>query len=263
MAGRDNVLFGATIASGSTAGTVIPLSLMYGIENVRQGYGQPVLKNVRSYFYGCYSTANASNIGIPVKIKNSNWIDDAGLISQKFSMDTAINRDSYAFMRGRDKALSPNTAWTINAELTSNTTAAGFIYVLLEIEYPDVQGFDAEDLKGSPVIKQCKNASVTGVANTVIPIGTFDNLLQGTEYILSEVSAPAGFQGNAAFLILEGFSNQKGLTRIIPIKATGLADQIEGSVKLTKQTYNLSVISGDALSAAAVTIQFELIASRN
>lgn len=263
MAGRDNVLFGATIASGATAGTVIPLSLMYGIENVRQGYGQPVLKNIRSYFYGCYTSAQAANIGIPVKIKNSNWIDEAGLVSQKFALETAINRDSYAFMRGRDKALAPNTSWVINAEIASTTTAAGFIYVLLEIEYPDVQGFDAEELKGSPVAKICKNASVTGAANAVIPIGTFDNLLQGTEYILSEVSAPAGFSGNATFLIVEGFSNQKGLTRIIPVKATGLADQIEGSVKLTKQTYNLSVISGDALSAAAVAIQFELIASKN
>lgn len=65
-------------------------------------------------------------------------------------LDTAINRDSYAFMRGRDKPLAPNTAWTINAEIAANTTAAGYVYVLLEIEYPDVQGFDAEDLKGSP-----------------------------------------------------------------------------------------------------------------
>lgn len=263
MAGRDNVLFGASIASGAAAGTVIPLSLMYGIENVRQGYGQPVLKNVRSYFYGCYSSSAATNIGIPVRIKNSNWIDDAGLVSQKFSLDTALNRDSLAFMRGRDKALAPNTSWTINAELTNNTTAAGYIYVILEIEYPDVPGFDAEALKGSPVIKNCKNASVTGSANAVIPIGTFDNLLQGTEYILSEVSIPSGMGGNAGFLIVEGFSNQKGLIRIFPIKPTGLADQIEGSVKLTKQTYNLSVISGDALSAAAVNVQFELIASKN
>lgn len=150
MAGRDNVLFGAAIGSATAAGTVVPLSLMYGIENVRQGYGQPVLKNIRSYFYGCYTTANASNIGIPIKVKNSNWIDEAGLVSQKFSLDTAINRDSYAFMRGRDKPLAPNTAWTINAEIAANTTAAGYVYVLLEIEYPDVQGFDAEDLKGSP-----------------------------------------------------------------------------------------------------------------
>jgi hypothetical protein len=168
-------------------------------------------------------------------------------------------------MRGRDKVLAPNTSWTIEADILSVTsTSAGYVYVLLEIEYPDVQGFDTDNLnKGAPVMKHCANPSVTAAANTVTNIGTFDNLLTGTEYILSEVSGWSTFGSEGAFLIVEGFSNQKGLMRIIPIKAVGLADQVEGSVKLTKQTYNLSIISTVALSAAAVDLYLEMIASKN
>ena len=112
-------------------------------------------------------------------------------------------------------------------------------------------------------MKQAINASVTGSANAQIQIGTFDNLLQGVTYILSEVSEPRGVTGTAQFLVVEGFSAQAGLTRVIPIKADGLAEQIEGSVYLTKQTYNLAIISNVALSGTAVTINMEMIASTN
>lgn len=266
MAGRDNVLFGAPVANAAAAGTVVPLSLMYGIENVRQGYGTPVLKHARAFFDGIYSDSAAIDHAVSIEIKNSNWIDSAGLNAQKMNSHTALNRDSLAFMRGRDKVLAPNTSWTINATLPYVASAAGYVYVLLEIEYPDVQGFDTDALKGSPVLKHCKNAAVTAAANAPVSIGTFDNLLQGTEYILSEASITSvgGTVGQTGgFLIMEGFSNQKGLIRIIPVKAVGLADQIEGSVKLTKQTYNLSLISTVALSATALDVSLEMIASKN
>lgn len=267
MAGRDNVLFGAPVANAAAAGTVVPLSLMYGIENVRQGYGTPVLKHARAFFDGVYSDSAAIDHAISIEIKNSNWIDSAGMSAQKMNASTALNRDSLAFMRGRDKVLAPNTSWTINATLPYVASAAGYVYVLLEIEYPEVQGFDTEGLnKGAPVMKHCKNAAVTALANTPVSIGTFDNLLQGTEYILSEASITSvgGTVGlTGGFLIIEGFSNQKGLIRIIPVKAVGLADQIEGSVKLTKQTYNLSLISTVALSATALDVSLEMVASKN
>lgn len=259
MAARDNVLFGASVGSGTAAGTVVPLSLMYGIENVRQGYGAPKLKSVRAYWSNCY---NNGNISVPISIKNSNWIDEAGLLAQGFAYDTALNRDSLSFMRGRDKALAPNTSWIINAKLNTNTTAAGQIYVLIEIEYSDVAGINAETAAGSPVMKTCSNASVNGAANTAVSIGTFDNLLQNVTYVMSEVSAE-GLSTTGAFVIVEGFSNQKGLIRIIPVKPSGLADQLEGSVYLTKQTYGVSVLSYAALSSASVTVRFEMIASAN
>lgn len=137
------------------------------------------------------------------------------------------------------------------------------IYVLIEIEYSAVQGINTEGVAGSPVMKQAINASVTGSANVPVNIGTYDNLLQGVTYILSEVSEPLGVTGEAQFLIVEGFSAQAGLKRIIPIKSDGLAEQIEGSVYLTKQTYNLKVLSNAALSGTAVTINMEMIASTN
>ena len=62
---------------------------------------------------------------------------------------------------------------------------------------------------------------------------------------------------------MDGFSNQRGLTRIIPVRNGGLAEQIEGSVYLTKQTYNLALYSTTALSAASVTARLEMIASQN
>lgn len=261
MAGRDNVLFSAAVASGTSAGTVVPLSLLYGIENVRQGYGQPKLKFARAFYYGLYSGADT---GVYVEIKNSNWIDSAGLLAQAYNQQTALNRDSVAFMRGRDKALQPNTSFTINATLPANTTAAGTIYVLFEISYEGVEGINTEDAAGSPVYKTCKNASVTAAVNTVTPIGSFDNLLQDVTYVMSEVGvvAPSG-QTGPFFVIIEGFSNQKGLIRIFPCKSTGLADQIEGSVRLTKQTYNIQIITGTALTAAEVAVGFEMIASKN
>ena len=261
MAGRDNVLFGAPIANGATAGTVIPLSLIYGIENVRQGYGTPRLKSVKCFFSGYLTDSNSITNGIKVEIKNSNWIDSAGAIAQRFNMVTALNKDSLAFMRGRDKVLQPNTSWIINAELPVTAQAAGYIWALFEIEYSDVAGIDTEKTSGSPVMKTCKNATVAGSANAPVSIGTFDNLLQGVTYVLSEVSSNSlNFDG--AFLIVEGFSNQKGLMRILPIKATGLAEQIEGSVYLTKQTYSLSVISATAINGP-VSVNLEMIASQN
>lgn len=257
MAGRDNVLFKGTFASGASASTVVPLSLAYGIENVRQGLGTPVLKNVRAYFVGGYTS-----FGIPIEIKNSNWVDSAGLMAQLYSSDTALNRNSLNFMRGRDKVLIPNTAWTINATLPSAASSAGEIYVLLEIEYSDVGGINTENAAGSPVMKTCTNTSVTAATDTVVSIGTFDNLLQGVSYVLSEVSITGGYS-SPMFVLVEGFTNQKGLCRIIPVKSTGLADQIEGSVVLTKQTYNLSILSYTALSAASISVNLEMIASAN
>lgn len=260
MAARDNVLFHANVASGTASGTVVPFSMIYGIENVRQGYGTPILKSARAFYNG--GGSNFTNAGIPIEIKNSNWIDSAGLVAENFAAATVLNKDNVSYMRGRDKQLAPNTAWTIAATLPFATNAGLDMYVLLEIEYSDVAGINAEKASGSPVMKKCANASVTISSNTPGSIGSFDNLLQGVTYVLSEVS----IKGNLTtpmFLVVEGFSNQRGLTRILPMKATGLADQIEGSVYLTKQTYSLSLIPCVALSAAAVEVQLEMIASSN
>ena len=266
MAGRDNVLFHASVASSTAADTVIPLEFMYGVENVRQGYGRPVLKSVRAVYDGLYSGANANGIGVAIEIKNSNWIDSAGLVAQNVDGETALSKNSLAFMRGRDKELIPNTSWIVNATILTTTTAAGDIYVLFEIEYSDVPGYDPEKITGArcPVYKTCKNASVTGSANAVVPLGVFDNLLQNTEYILSEVSLQAPSALSVAnFLVVEGFSNQRGLIRILPCKNFGMAEQIEGSVILTKQTYGLSMIRSAATTAAAVTVGLEMIANKN
>lgn len=267
VSGRDNVLYHARMTSSVTAGTVVPLSLLKGIENVRQGYGSAKLKNVRAFYATAGTDTNALH-AIPVTIKNSNWVDTAGLSAQKFAGDTALSKNNLAYMRGRDKDLLPNTTWTINAVMpawTYNASTAPYldIYVLIEIEYSAVQGINAENTAGSPVMKQAINASVTGSANVPVTIGTFDNLLQGVTYILSEVSEPIGNIGTATFLLVEGFSAQAGLMRIIPMKADGMADQIEGSVYLKKQTYNLAVISNVALSGTAVTVNMEMIASAN
>lgn len=261
MAGRDNVLFHASVANGTAAGTVVPLSLKYGIENVRQGYGKATLKNIRAVYSGYY--ASGSQTGIPIEVKNSNWIDSAGLTAVKINSEVAFARNSLSFLRGRDLELIPNTSFTVNATLPVNATAAGEIYVLFEIEYSGVPGFDAEKQPGAPVLKKCANASVTAAANTPTSIGSFDNLLQNTEYVLAEASGYGISESYCNFLILEGFSNQRGLVRIIPIRNYGVAEQIEGSVVLTKQTYNLSIISGTALSAAPVSVLMEMIASKN
>ena len=261
MAGRDNVLFHASVASGTSAGTVVPLTLLYGIENVRQGYGSAKLKNIRAVYTGGYSAATN---GIHIDVKNSNWVDGAGLAAVSVTNMIAFGRDSLGFMRGRDKELQPNTAWTITAILPANTTAAAEIYVILEIEYSDVEGYNPEKMAGSPVMKSAVNTSVTAAANTYASMGSFDNLLQGVEYILSEASIAGGItESNAYFLVVEGFSNQKGLTRIFPVRNYGIAEQIEGSVKLMKQTYNLGVIASAALSSAYLTVYMEMIASKN
>lgn len=268
MAGRDNVLFHARLTSTTTAGTVVPLAVLEGIENVRQGYGTATLKNVR----GLYAVAGTdTNVlaGIPIEIKNSNWIDSAGVLAQKFADDTSLGKNTLGFMRGRDKAIVPNSSWIIQATLpatwTYNASTAPYldIYVIIEIEYSSVEGINTENTAGSPVMKQAINASVTGSANTKVNIGSFDNLLQGVQYVLSEVSQSSGITGTAQFLVVEGFSRQRGLERIIPIKGDGVADQIAGSCYLTKQTYSLEMISNVAYSASAIQINMEMIASSN
>ena len=268
MAGRDNVIFHARATANVAAGAQIPLSLMYGIENVRQGYGKAKLKSVRSVF--AHATTDTNTIvPIPVEIKNSNWVDAAGVIAQDFAKDTALSKNTLAYMRGRDKELIPNSGWMITATVpaawTYNASTAPYldIYVILEIEYDAVQGIDTENTLGSPVMKQAINNSVTGSANAPMSLGSYDNLLQGIQYVLSEVSITAGNTGTAQFLIIEGFAAQSGLIRIIPIKADGQAIQIEGSVYLKKQTYNLGFISNVALSSTATKINMEMIASAN
>ena len=268
MAGRDNVLFHARLTTTTSAGTVVPLTVLEGIENVRQGYGTPVLKSVR----GLYAVAGTdTNViaGIPMEIKNSNWIDSAGVLAQKFGDATSLGKNTLGFMRGRDKQILPNSSWIVQATLpatwTYNASTAPYLdlYALIEIEYSAVEGINTENTTGSPVMKQAINASVTGSANTKVNIGSFDNLLQGVQYVMSEVSQSSGVTGTAQFIVIEGFSNQRGLERIIPIKNDGIADQIAGSTYLTKQTYGLSMISNVAYSASAIQINMEMIASQN
>lgn len=261
MAARDNVLFYASAAVGTAAGTVVPFSLLYGVENVRQGYGTARLKSVRAFQVG----GGYTQYGGFVEIKNSNWIDSAGVQSEAFTDATALSKNALNCMPGRDMILQPNSSWTISVTLPSNVASTQVdFYVLLEIEYSDVPGLDPEKRSGAPVVKQCTNASVTGAANTLVSLGSFDNLLQGVQYVLAEVAAYGTNVGSAAnFLVIEGFSNQRGLVRIVPIKSTGLVDQIEGSVVLTKQTYNLSMIRSVATSSAALTATLELLASAN
>jgi len=268
MAGRDNVLFHARLTSTTTAGTVVPLAVLEGIENVRQGYGNPKLKSVRG-LYAVASTDTNTLAGIPIEVKNSNWIDSAGVLAQKFADDTSLGKNTLGFMRGRDKDIMPNSSWIIQATLpatwTYNASTAPYldIYALIEIEYSAVEGINTENTTGSPVMKQAINQSVTGSANTKVNIGSFDNLLQGVDYVMSEVSQSSGITGTAQFLIIEGFSNQRGLERIIPIKADGIADQIAGSTYLRKQTYSLEMISNVAYSASSIQINMEMIASTN
>lgn len=268
MAGRDNVLYHARLKSTTAENSIIPLSLLTGVENVRQGYGSPKLKSVRAFYSKASTDTNVMSAGIPIEIKNSNWVDSAGLVAGSFDEPTCLSSHTLGYMRGRDKALVPNTSWIINATMPnswtySETTAPYFdIYVLIEIEYSDVQGIDTENTIGSPVMKHANVLSVTGPANVPFNVGTFDNLLQGIQYVLSEVSITAGNKG-AQFMILEGFANQKGLTRIIPVKGSDTAIQIAGSVYLTKQTYNLSIITNVALDNEPVQFNLELIASAN
>ena len=267
MAGRDNVLWHYRATANVAAGTVIPLSVQKGIENVRQGYGNARLKNISGWFAKASTDTNAIK-AIPIEIKNSNWIDSAGLIAADFQDVTALTKGNLAFMRGRDKELRPNSSWTVQATVpawTYNASTAPYldIYVLFEIEYDTVPGIDTENKAGSPVMKQAINASVTGSANVQIDIGSYDNLLQGIGYVMSEVSITTGNTGTAQFLVMEGFSNQRGLIRVFPMKDSGAARQIEGSVILTKQTYNLGLISNVALSGASVQVNMEMIASAN
>lgn len=268
MAGRDNVLYHARVAQSVTEGQVVPLQLLYGIENVRQGYGTAKLKSIRGMFAVASTDTNSTPSGIPIDIKNSNWVDSAGLIAGDSKDPTNLSKNNLSYMRGRDKQLIPNTAWMISAKMpwawTKSETAPYLdIYVLIEIEYSGVEGIDTENTLGSPVMKQAINQSVTGNANAIFNIGSFDNLLQGVSYVLSEVSITKGAVGTAIFMVMEGFSNQKGLTRIIPIRQSDLAIQIAGSVYLTKQTYNLGLISNVALTSQAVQLNLELIASSN
>ena len=268
MAGRDNVLFHARLTSTTTAGTVIPLTVLEGIENVRQGYGDVKLKSVRGLYAKAGTDTNTIK-GIPIEIKNSNWIDSAGVLAQDFSEDSSLGKNTLGFMRGRDKGVLPNSSWIVQATLpatwTYNASTAPYldIYVLLEMEYSAVEGISTENATGSPVMKQAINQSVTGPANAKVNIGSFDTLLQGITYVMSEVSQSSGVTGTAQFLVIEGFSNQRGLERIIPIKDNGIADQIAGSTYLTKQTYGLSMISNVAYSASNVQINMEMIASAN
>ncbi len=267
MAGRDNVLFHARMTANVAAGTVVPIPLMAGIENVRQGYGNAKLKNVCAWFAVASTDTNGIK-AVPIDIKNSNWVDSAGLIAGNFQAETALTKGNLCFMRGRDKELRPNSAWIIEATMpawTYNASTAPYfdIFVRIEIEYDTVPGVDTEFKAGSPVMKKAINASVTGSANTIIDIGSYDNLLQGVGYVMSEVSITSGNSGTAQFVVIQGFSNQRGLVRIFPVKNDGAAQQIEGSVILTKQTYNVGLISNVALSGAAVQVNMEMIASSN
>lgn len=244
---------------------------IYGLPTVRAGRGKATLHSIRAIYEG----AGALQPKIPIEIKNTNWIDWAGVQAIPWNKQNTMNKNTAGYLKGRGKELIENSTFEFRLPETVGVDSDVVrIYVIVEIEYSSVTGYDTEFTAGSPVSKILRNTATdaalitTAGAPTIKTMGTYDNLLQGVSYILSEINpiyndTPGAGADGLMFIIIEGFSNQRGLGRAIPVTVDSISSiQIEGSVVLTKQAYTISILSR-GISTDFKGVQMELIASQN
>lgn len=255
----DDMLYRATITQG---GSVV-LDQIKGPSTIRAGYGNAKLVSVRALWH---STNDTDAPEIKVEYKNTNWTRSNKMYAAKFGSETAQARNTYNYVNGHGFALLQNSAFVVSASAVGGTIAGTCtVDVIITVDYSAVESINPDNYAGCPVtFSMTQAAGVTGNKNQQIRLGSYDILDPGIVYALNEVSTTNANLG-MAYVVLEGIQTQRGLSRIFPIPygKTGIVPTILGSVTITKQSFDLSVISDIDITSQVIPIDFEMLASAN
>lgn len=258
----DNVIFSGTIPNATAAGTDTILTPIFGAgANIRTGYGNARLVAVEAYATG----AQAGNI--KVRVKNSNQVLPMGLWAVKVGAINALQKNMGSYMSGLSCPLAINSTMNISVRNDATATAAVTVHVCLTIDYDAVPAVDP-NVVGFPVVLDYSKSGVVAAANTVVSIGTYDNLLVARRYILREAVVTGMPTTGINWLIIQGFAAQSGLVRAIPIPTVKPVEgvelrQIRGSIMITKQQYDLAVLSSAAITTTTIGASIEMWTDSN
>lgn len=255
----DDMLYRATITQG---GSVV-LDQIKGPSTIRAGYGNAKLISVRALWHSTNSTDNPE---IKVEYKNTNWTRSNKMYAGKFGAETSQARNTYNYVNGHGFQLLQNSSFVVSATNVGGVIAGTCtVDVIVTVDYSAVESINPDNYAGCPVtFSMTQAAGVTGNKGQQIRLGSYDILDPGIVYALNEVSTTNANLG-MAYVVLEGIQTQRGLSRIFPIPygKTGIVPTILGSVTITKQSFDLSVISDIDITSQVIPIDFEMLASAN
>ena len=221
----DTMLFMADVPTGTyAAGDEIVLNLKSGPAVVRDGLGQPILKDI------CTGTLNSTTTGAKIQVKfeviNQNWNDP--VINGPSSLDNimSFNEDARGLQKGNDCPLVVNSAFAVKCKFIQGvtTTADNSVFCTIDIEYPNVGAVvDPANEKGIPASLeytfQNYTTNLKGAAASAQWVAlSVDAFKAGYRYLMQKVSVNTAGSGIVSgFLAISGGASMGGLRRIIPM----------------------------------------------
>lgn len=221
----DTMLYMADVPAGTyAAGDEITLTLKSGPTVVRDGLGQPILKDICTG--ALFNNRSASKVAVKFYVQNQNWNDP--IINGNSALDNinSFSEDARGLQVGNDCPLMVNSAFTVKAvfEQAVTTTVDNSLFATIDIEYPNVGAVvnPAGEI-GTPASLEYEfenytaplvgtSASATWVAISV------DAFKAGYRYLMQKISAYSeGIGIYAGFIAISGGASMGGLRRIIPV----------------------------------------------
>lgn len=254
----DDMLYRATITSGGSA----VLTQIKGPSTIRAGYGNPTLVSVKAFWH---STNHEDDPEIQIEYKNTNWTRSNRMFAAKFGSETAQARNSYSYVSGHAFGLLQNSSFVVSATAAGAIAGTCTVDVIITVDYDAVPSSDPSQYKGCPItFPLTQQTPVSGAAGAQVRLGSYDPLDPGITYMLNEVSTSNANLG-MAYLVLEGIQTQRGLSRLFPLPyaKTAIINTVLGSVLITKQSFELSVISDTAIENQTIPLYLEMLASSN
>lgn len=258
----DSSLFGVSLPTGTYApGDVVQLKLKDGPGVVRSGRGSAILKRTIG---GFLSEASGALTFWKIHIRNSDWIDDAQMLTTSLGDATTLDQHSGAVRIGNDTNLTPNSSWEVWAEciIGGTTTAANSLFALIDIDYPQVSSIvDPDALIGIPASLDYKITGGTINAPNIEAAGwqtvNLDILKAGYQYALQEIAAfTAAGGGPRGFVKISNAAGMGGLARIVPVSCAPAAikQTIQYASLLVKGPMDLSVMLFNTSASTSDTI---------
>lgn len=224
----DTMLYFADIPAGTYAvGDEITLNLKSGPAVVRDGLGQPVLKDINTGLI-FKNIGNGSKIMLNYEIQNQNWNDPVYNGTANLDDIAYFSEESRGVQTGNDCPLMVNSAFTVKAIVKQaiTTTVDTTAFCSIDIEYPNIAGVqDPQKETGTPMSIEYQfenyttNLCGTGASALWVPISV-DKFKAGYRYLMQKLSVCTEGSGVVAgFLAISGGASMGGLRRIIPISS--------------------------------------------
>lgn len=264
----DTTLFMADIPAGTyAAGDKVVLNVKSGPAVVRDGYGQPILKDVCSgVLVRSYS---GEKIQMRFYIQNQNWNDPIINGPSAIDNDFAFNDDARGLNKGSDCPLQVNSGWTVVGEFLVGitTTVAQSVFCTIDIDYPSVGAVkDPMQETGVPasIVYDFDNYNTitNGTSSTATwSVINVDKFKAGARYLMSKMSLAVynSSGGGVGFIAISGGASMAGLRRIIPINTntTSVGKRVNYTTVETKGPVNFELMffSASTVQLTGVTMQ--------